>query len=614
MSINIKNKLKNQYTKTYLARDFDSIKLKLLETANIFFPDQIKDFSEASVGGMFLDMIATVGDSMSFYMDHQFKEMDPFQATEFKNIEMHLRNAGVKVFGAAPAIVELEVTIRTPVDIIEGIPLPRISALPKILQGTSFKSNSGVKFYLLQNLDFAELGPDGDLLADYTIDATNSAGTPTIMKVVRNTFVVSGEESTESFNIGDVHIPFREILLSNENVSDIISVFDSEGDEYFEVESLSQDTVFLAVDNLDNDKLQVSKNLELKPAPKRFVKIASALTKNTKLRFGAGDALSLDSDVIPDPSSLTLPLFGKKTIPKFSIDPNSLLQTQTLGISPKNTTITVRYRHGGGLSHNIDANTLTQIDTLSLEFNSNVLTEDAVFVRRNLLVNNKQPAQGGRDAPSIQELKSLIPAAKNNQTRIVSKEDLLARIYTLPSEFGRVYRASITSNPVNPLSIVIYVCSLDKDGLIVPSPDNLKINLSNYLNEFRLISDAYDVLDARVINFGISYEVYLDKKVNRLQTIININNEIAKAFDRKFFQIDQPVIVDDVVNVIINVPGVISLSDLKIFPKTGLIQERQYSNINFDFESNTKKGIIRAPIGSIFELRFSEFDIIGSAI
>jgi hypothetical protein len=128
MSVNIKKKLKNNYNKSYLARDFDSIKLKLLENINIFFPDKIRDFSEASVGGMFLDLIATVGDSMSFYMDHQFKEMDPFQAVESANIEMHLRNAGVKPYGASPAVVELELSIRTPVDVVEGIPLPRASS------------------------------------------------------------------------------------------------------------------------------------------------------------------------------------------------------------------------------------------------------------------------------------------------------------------------------------------------------------------------------------------------------------------------------------------------------------------------------------------------------
>jgi hypothetical protein len=613
MTVNIKKQLKNNYNKSYLARDFDSIKLKLLENINIFFPDKIRDFSEASVGGMFLDMIATVGDSMSFYMDHQFKEMDPFQAVESANIEMHLRNAGVKPYGASPAVVELQITLRVPVDIVENIPLPRASALPKLLQRTVFQSNNGVNFQLLEDLDFAELAADGDYLADYAADSVD-AGIPTIMKVTRTALAVSGNEKNEIFNIPNQHIPFRELVLSNDNVSSIIAVTDGDGDEYYEVESLSQDTVFLAVKNLGLDRNLVAKNLELIPAPKRYVRIDSAVTRNTKIRFGSGDASSLDDDIVPDPSDLTLPLYGKKTIPRFSLDPNSLLKTQTLGISPKNTTINVRYRYGGGLSHNVDANSINQISTIAFEFKSNVQPDDAIYVRRNIFVTNPAPAQGGQDAPDLQTLRSLIPTAKNSQVRVVSKQDLLARIYTLPSEFGRVFRASIADNPVNPLSIIIYLISLDSSGRMVPASDSLKLNLSNYLNEFRLISDAYDVLDARVINFGVTYEVYLDRKVNRQQAILNINNRIATAFDRKYFQIDQPIVVDDIVNSIINTLGVISLADLRIFPKTGIERDRQYSDFQFNFENSTKKGIIRAPLGSIFELRHPSFDIVGSAV
>jgi len=613
MALNVKKKLKNNYNKSYLARDFDSIKLKLLENINIFFPDKIRDFSEASVGGMFLDMIATVGDSMSFYMDHQFKEMDPFQAVESSNIEMHLRNAGVKPYGASPAVVELQISIRVPVDVVQGIPLPRSSALPKMLQRTTFKANSGVEFQLLEDLDFAEIGPDGDYVADYTVESSN-LGVPTIMKVIRTALAVSGNEKNETFFIPDQHVAFRELQLSNENVSDILSVFDSNNEEYYEVESLSQDTVFVAIQNSGPDRDTVSKNLEVLPAPRRYVRINSAINRTTKIRFGSGDATSTDDDIIPDPSELTLPLYGKRTIPRFSLDPNLLLRTQTLGMSPKNTTISVRYRYGGGLSHNVDAGSINQISTMLLEFKNNVQPEDAIYVRRNIFLTNPAPAQGGQDAPSLQTLKSFIPTARNNQSRIVNKQDLLARIYTLPSEFGRVFRASLADNPINPLSIVIYLISLDSFGRLVPASDSLKINLSNYLNEFRLISDAYDVLDAKVINFGINYEIYLDRKVNRQQTILNVNNRIAEAFDRKYFQIDQPIVVDDVVNVIINTPGVISLADLRIFPKTGVERDRTYSNFQFNFESSTKKGIIRSPMGSIFELRYPSFDIIGAAV
>ena len=82
----------------------------------------------------------------------------------------------------------------------------------------------------------------------------------------------------------------------------------------------------------------------------------------------------------------------------------------------------------------------------------------------------------------------------------------------------------------------------------------------------------------------------------------------------KYFQIDQPMVIDDFTNIIINTESVISLVDLVIFPKHGTEIDRQYSTFTFPFEASTKKGILRPPTGGIFELKFPEFDIKGHAI
>ena len=182
----------------------------------------------------------------------------------------------------------------------------------------------------------------------------------------------------------------------------------------------------------------------------------------------------------------------------------------------------------------------------------------------------------------------------------------------MPAQFGSVYRASITSNPVNPLSALLYIISLDKDGNLTISPDALKKNLSNYLNEFRLISDAIDILDAQVTNFGIKYSVTVTESTNKIKIIQNINNKLSDALQKKFFQIDQPIVVDDITNVIINTDSVISLNDLKVFPRVGVVEKRNYSSSTFPFERSTKRGIIFGPKGSIFEMKFPKHDIIGS--
>ena len=87
MAINIKKKLKKIKNRKYLAKDFGGLRSDLLNYAQTYFPDKIKDFSEASVSGLFLEMAAYVGDVMSFYLDHQFNELDIETAVEDKNVD-----------------------------------------------------------------------------------------------------------------------------------------------------------------------------------------------------------------------------------------------------------------------------------------------------------------------------------------------------------------------------------------------------------------------------------------------------------------------------------------------------------------------------------------------
>jgi len=617
MANKVKKNLKaGSSTRSYLAKDFESFRQNLIEQAGIFFPDKIQDFSEASVAGMLVDIAATVADTMSFYLDHQFRELDPQSAVETESVVTHLRNAGVEVYGAAPSVADITVTVKVPavLDTTLDKYIPKATALPIVLAGTTFSSDSGIIFNLTEDLDFAAVDVLGNIVPDYVTSKT-ADGVPTQMEVSLGGVAISGKETQQVVSVPDTHVPFREITLSSPNVSEILSVKDTDGNVYYEVKSLSQDTVFIPVDNTSPDDFDdVPKTLEVIPCPRRFVKTTSLSSRKTTLRFGAGNESVLDDDIIPDPSDLSLDLYGKKSFSRFSIDPNSLIGTQTLGISPRGTSLSILYRHGGGLDHNVDSKTIKTVQTLSLEFRKSPDAADALAVRQSIKVTNPTPALGAANPPEIEYLRNLIQSARNAQTRTVTREDLLARIYTLPARFGRVFRVGLADSPTNPLALLMYVISQDKNGNLTISPDALKTNLSKYLNEFRLISDAIDILDASVINFGVTYEVYVEKTANKQVVLQNINRKIASAFQMKYFQIDQPMVIDDFTNIIINTESVISLVDLVIFPKHGTEIDRQYSTFTFPFEASTKKGILRPPTGGIFELKFPEFDIKGHAI
>jgi len=614
MAFQVKKKIKKEQNRTYIARDFETIRAQLLDTARTYFPDKIQDFSEPSVGGMFLDFAATVGDSLSFYLDHAFRELDPLRAVESDSIITHLRNAGVDIVGASPSVVSLKFTITVPAEQVNGLYLPKRSAMPVILAGTQTSSFTGVTFTTTEDIDFSEQDEDGNFLASYIISATEANGQPKSFKVSRDVIAVSGEETTETITVSDTFVPFREFTLSQKFITAILSIKDTDSNTYYEVSSLSEDTVFLKTKNQTADASQVPYFMRVIAAPYRFTRRYDPTTQLTTVRFGSGNAGTLDDDIIPDPSELSLNLYGKTVVPRFSIDPASLLETQTLGISPRGTNLTVRYRHGGGLSHNVSSNAIESVDVLSLTFRRNPSATDALTVRQSVLVTNPESARGGDEAPTLTDLKARITSARKSQRRVVSKEDLLARLYTLPSEFGRIYRASIAPNPINPGSALVYVLSKNEDGSLGVAPDSLKKNVSTYLNELRLVGDAVDILDAKVINFGIKYSVFVAENANKNQVLTSINSAISLAFEKEYFNIDQPIIIDDITNIIINSNFVISLVDLQVFPRFGQVEDRVYNTNTFDFKQSQTKGMIIPDRGSIFELKFPSFDVIGTAV
>lgn len=611
MSNDIKKDLKKKKTISYLNKDFDGFRSDLLEYARTFFPDKVQDFSEASVGGMFLDMAAYVGDVMSFYLDHQFQELNIETAVERKNIERHIRAAGVTMGGAAPAVCEVNFTVTVPSVFSEGEYIPDRKACPIVRKNTSVVSTAGVEFLLTEDLDFSSINRFDELVAAYQVRNTGSDGNPTYFSLVLKGVCISGRIGEKKVNIGDKFVPFRKITLPSSNITDVLSVYDSEGNKYYEVDSLTQDTVFSSVINGDPaDSDLVPETLELKPAPYRFVKRYSLNTGKTTLQFGSGLAESLDDDIIPDPSQLSLPLYGKKTFSRFSIDPNSLLKTKTLGVSPYNTTITVTYRHGGGLLHNVGTKSLRSIKKLSIRFPHNPQPQIASRVRSSISALNPAPASGGAPALKIDELKAVVPSFRNSQSRIVTKQDLLARIYTMPSSFGRVFRAGLGSNPNNPLASIVYIISQDSSGNLLTSPDALKENLSKFLNEYRLVSDAVDILDAAVVNIKVSIEILTDSSQNPEGVARVIHNKIKSYFNIKNFQIDQPIVKSEIMNLIINTPGVISLVDCKFINVSGEVDGKKYSKVSFNVISNTTKGVMFPPKGGIFELRHPKNDIV----
>lgn len=614
MSINDKNAaLKSVRQRNYLARDFDGFRTVLLEYARQYYPDRIQDFSESSLGGLFLDMAAYVGDNLSFYLDHLYGELNSDTVVETINIERTLRNSGVLITGASSAIVPIDFYVEIPV-LNDGTLRPDPSLIPTIKAETTILSDSGVEFTLMNDVVFWRSNPDtGALEVASDVEVVNGrrlAGTIVSKILKKRGQCMSGNQTTETFTVGDF-TPFKRITLAQSNVTQIVNVYDGLGNVYYEVENLTHDVVYRNTLNPTTSESLVKETLKVIPAPYRFMTEVSLTNRTSTLVFGGGSADSLNDDIIPDPSEFALSLPYTKTFSKIRVNPQKMLQTSTLGVIGTNTTITVTYRYGGGLSHNVPANTIKSISRLITEFPNNPSPGSQAQVRNTIDATNPQPASGGEDPPTPEELLALIPAVKNSQERIVTKEDLLARVYTMPSNFGRVFRASISRNPSNPLASRLYIISRNPDGQLVTSPDDLKINLKRYLSSYRMVSDAIDVVDAAIINLELYFSIIADPSLNKSILLQSIIRDLKKQFQITNLHIGQPLVLTDVVSTILSKTGVISVDKIEFRNLTGTVKNLSYSPIAFDTKLNTKNQILYPPDGAIFEIKYPDINIVG---
>lgn len=603
-------KTKEVRNRSYVGKDFDALRSNLLEYARQYYSDKIQDLSDLSMGGLLLDFAALVGDNLTFYLDHQFSELDPETVVETSNIEKLLRSSGVPVVGASPSIVDLYFYVLIPS--LYG--RPRTDCLPIIKAGSTFLSNSSVTFTLLEDVDFNELLSDGTYSASVK-PVTSLNGIIQTFVMSKSGVCVSGSETSETFTMSGF-TPFRKITLTYPDVHEIVSVTDALGNKYYEVSALTEDVVYVNMPNPDPDSEDVPDVLELIPAPYRFTSEVSLGDRTTTLVMGGGNASTFDDDAIPDPSEFAIPMKYKKTFSRISVNPSQLISTKTLGISASDTTLTVAYRYGGGLSHNVEPNSVRTVQSLIVTFPGNPPPSISRTIRDSIEVNNISKAEGGDDAPTIDVLKSLIPSSRNSQERIVTTSDLLARVYTMPSNFGRVFRAQIKPNPNNPLSIQLHVVSRDAYSRLSISPDTLKINLKRYLNPYRMISDAIDILDMKIINLKIKFEVFVDPSLNKSVVLQSCIDALKKYFDIKNWQADQPIVLSEVRTLLQSISGIVSVNSLGFETMTGRVNNLEYSSVTFDIGVHTQKGFILTPLegSSIFEVKYPDVDIVGRAI
>lgn len=597
----------------YLNRDFESFKDDFIEHIKVYFPDTYQDFNESSVGMMLTELACFIGDNLSYYLDKKFEESFLETAREEKNIFKHAGQLGFKAFGKASAIGVVDGYLEVPAITENEVIIPDMRYAGTIKKGAKLKSNSGQTYETIVDMDFSNVDRENENFAQVgKRDPVTDSPTTFILKKT-DIEIKAGETKSTTFSIG-AYEAFKKVTIDEDDVLEIISIFDSEGNQWYEVDFLAQDTVFDGVANVSDDSDVVPFVLKLRSVPYRFISKYDISENRVSLIFGTGDAQSFDGELIPDLGDLSLPLYGRDTFTDFSLDPQNFLRTRTLGLAPVNTTLTVRYRVGGGVETNAGASEIATVVESVLDIGDTSLDANTIKdVGNSFVVLNPRPIQGGRDSFTSDEIKQIISADHATQSRIVTAADFVTRSLSMPIKFGSVFRVSAKESNNNENAIHLFVLSRDVNGYVVVAPQDLKKNLKKYLNRFRMITDAIEILDGEVINFAIKFEIVVNVDFHKNEVVGNCIEALKEYFEIEKWQINQPINKTSIQVLLGSIPGLLTLTKFEISNRVGNYDGRVYSFTSYNIKENTENEIIYCKDNAIFECKFPNKDIVGVA-
>ena len=603
---------------SYINKDFNNIRAQLINFSQTYFPNTYTDFSPASPGMMFIEQASYVSDVLSFYLDNQIQETYLQYARQFDNLYDLAYMFSYKPKATGLASVNLDFYQQVPSKVVGSQTLPDFDYSLIVGSNTTSNTQTGTSFIIENAVDFSVSSSSDP--TEISISQV-AGGEPTYYLLKKTRQASSGTISTQTFTLG-AYQQFPTLLINSSNIGGILDIFDSDGNQYYEVDYLGQDLVYDSIKNTNtNDPNNYQDGdapyiLRTKSTNNRFV--TRYLNETTlQIQFGSGNALQIDEQIVPNPDNVGIGLpFGQSKLTT-AYSPTNFVFTNTYGTAPSNTTLTVRYLTGGGTRDNVDANQVTQLNTGNTLFkNSNVSnTTTAQFIFNSLAVNNPIAASGGGDGDTIEEIRQNSLSSYNTQQRNVTADDYLIRALSMPSKFGDLSKAYTTKPSVkDPDTILdLYVLAYNLDGNLVTTSDAIKSNLITYLNQSRMIGDTVNIKDAFIINIGVDFEIITLPNFNNSEVLTRCITALQTYFAVSKWQINQPIILREITVLLDNISGVQTVQNVSITNKAGT--NSGYSQFAYDISGATQSGIIYPSLDpSIFEIKFPNVDIKGRVV
>lgn len=592
----------------YTSRNFAEVRSELINMVRQYYPDIFNDFNDASVGMMLLELNAAVGDMLSFNTDRMFQETQIDFAKERSSILSMARTFGLRVPGKSPSVTIVDFSVLLPVlgDTFD------ISYAPIIRAGSQV-TGSGKIFETSSDIDFSSPFTTGGVPNRIILPNFDSNGNLINYTITKREMVVNGYSKIfkRVINSTDVR-PFVEIVLPDKDILSIDSMIQLDGTNFvsnprpeqfldltkrwFEMSALAESDVFIP-DNSVATVNGVSKGKWVS-VTRKFISEYTDLGF-TKLILGGGTQ---------DTSSLSD--FDTNTALVNQI--GDFINNMSLGVTPTaNTTLFIKYRVGGGSDTNLGTGVLRNLGLVDMSVNG-VNNTINLTVKNSLRVNNAFPALGGKNEPSVEEIRNLVRYNFSSQNRCVTLKDYETRIATMPGRFGVPFRSGVFEEQNK---IKIYVLGLDSDSkLSNVSNSVLKENISTYLSDYKMLNDYVQVADGRIINLSFQIDLFVEKQIPQSQIISQVISAVQSYLDINKYSMGDNIYIASLIETINNVGGVTNVIDLRAYNMVG--GKYSVNEIAQPYLDSTTRQIdltsdytLFGESTSMFEIKFPSMDI-----
>jgi hypothetical protein len=608
----------------YINKDFSELRQALINFTKTYFPTTYNDFSPTSPGMAFMEMSAYVGDVLSFYQDNQIQETFLQFAKQTNNLYELAYMFGYKPNVTGVATVDIDVYQQLPSTTSGSVQVPDFSYALYFAPNTSVRTTTTnpVNFLIQDSIDFTA-SSSTDLTEITVYSVNNNQPNRFLLKKTRK--AISATVNTATFTFGNP-IAFPTVNINTENIVGILDVVDSDGNVWYEVDYLAQETIYkpLKNSNINDPNSYVNSGdapyiLKLEKVQRRFA-TRFIDSGSLQIQFGSGIAYDNDEEITPNPFNVGIGLPSEQSKLTTAYSPSNFIFTKTYGIAPSNTTLTVRYLTGGGVESNIPANTINGIinTPVFLTPNLNTITAESIF--SSIAVNNLQSADGGQDGDTVEEIRQNTIGNFASQLRNVTQDDYLIRALSLPSQYGVIAKAYI--EPVKaqnvslgeiPATLDLYILSYDSNNNLRTCSPTLKQNLSTYLSQYRVIGDSVRIKDGFIINIGVNFEIIVLPDYNNNDVLLNCINALKTYFAIDKWTINQPIILRDLYILLDQISGVQTVKNIDIVNKVG--ENIGYSKYAYDIKGATQSNIIYPSLDpSMFEIKYPNIDIQGKVV